>query len=185
MCDVRRVRFACLMLAVVTMCGVGVARAQTAPPAKPRLSLSIGSGAPESETELTLKLAAPAGMAVGRIEAEVTFQVEALRFDRVAGYLVSEKFLKADTKLGAPNLGKQTLVISFQSAKPGQPIPNDMQVDLVFTVAKGTKPGVLDVGLQAKVFAPDSAPFASVEVYDGRINIQEAEVFYSCFFYMH
>ena len=183
--DIRSSKIVALAAAALSLVLAATVGAQTPPGTNPRLSLSIGSGAPEAETELTLKLASVPGVAIGRLDVEVTFPAEALRFDRVAGYLVTEGLLEVDSRLGDPVFGSRTLFLTLQSAKTGGLVPGDMQVDLLFTVAKETKPGVLDVSLKGTVLGPDGQPIEPVDLYGGRINIQEAEVFYACFFYMH
>jgi hypothetical protein len=172
---------------MMVLLGVAVqpAEAQLVTPLKnARLSLTISSGTPEAETEVTLKLAGPPGMTVGKVEAVVTFPADALTFDKVTGALIAAELVKVETKVQEPKDGKRALAVTIQSASE-RPLPPDALLNIVFTVTKGTKPGVLDLQLQAKAFGADGTELQPVEVYGGRINIQEGELFFGCFFYMH
>ena len=172
---------------MMVLFGVAVrpAGAQLITPLKnARLSLTISSGTPEAESEVTLKLAGPPGMSVAKVEAVVTFPADALTFDKITGALVAAELVKLTTKVEEPKDGRRALTMTIQSASE-RPLPPDALANIVFKVTKGTKPGVLDLQLQAKAFGPDGAEVQPVEVYGGRINIQEGELFFGCFFYMH
>jgi hypothetical protein len=153
-------------------------------PNKPRLSLGISAGAPEAETEVSMKLASPVGTSVGRIEAVVSFPIS-LEFKDVTGAAITQRTLKVDRKLSEPEGGRRSVALVIQSETAGQPLARETIVNLVFTVAKDTAPGVLDVNLQGKIFSPSGDPIPTLEVYSGRVNIQTTDVFTACFFYMH
>ena len=181
----RFVRAFAVVPAVLLGAVVQSAGAQLVTPLKnARLSLTISSGTPEAESEVSLKLAGPPGMAVGKVEAVVTFPADALTFDKVTGALVSAELVKVETKVAEPKDGRRALTITVQSASE-RPLPPDSLLNVVFKVTKGTKPGVLELQLQAKAFGQDGTEVTPVEVYGGRINIQEGELFFGCFFYMH
>jgi hypothetical protein len=172
-------------LTVLATAGATTASAQLVPTLKnPRLSLGVSSGAPEADTEMFLKLAAPAGVAIGRVEATVVFPA-AIEFQEITGAALTQKTVKAETKVSDVVDGRRTLTLALQPETAGQPLPREVNLNLVLKVVKDTPPGVLDVNLQAKAFTPANEPIGSLEVYNGRINIQAPETFFACFFYMH
>lgn len=184
MVDLRSVRPVSLLLVALTAFSVEAAGAQLVSPLKnPRLSLGISSGTGEDETEMPLTLAGPAVPGVGKIEALVTLPA-ALNFEKVTGIRVEQKVVKVDAKVQEKD-GQRVLALTVQSGNPDKPLPNEALATLVFKVVKGAQPGVLSLDLQAKAFAPDNKEITPVDVYGGRVNIQESEAFYTCFFYMH
>ena len=59
---------------------------------------------------------------------------------------------------------------------------------LVFRVAEEVEEGeLIDVELRASLWGyPDSSQeITPLETFDGRVTVQEEEVFFACFFYMH
>ncbi len=172
------------LTAVIVFCAASAA-AQLVPIVRaPQVSLGIASGAPEAPTEVALRLATPGDVPVGRVDATVTFPVT-LEFSKVGGVLVSEKIVRVETTMATTADGHRTLTLSLQPADGDQPLLSEVNVTLVFNVVKDARPGVLDVTLQAKAFAPDGKPVEGLKVFDGRVNIQESDTFYACFFYMH
>ncbi len=182
--DRKRLRGLGLVLALLAV-GATTATAQLVPiVTAPQLSLGIASGAPEAPTEVALRLATPGDVPVARIEATVTFPTT-LEFAKAGGVLVTEKIVDVDTKVANASDGKRTLTLTLQPAVGDSPLLSEVNVTLVFNVAKDAKPGVLDLKLQAKAFSPNGRMVEGLKIFDGRVNIQEPETFYACFFYMH
>jgi hypothetical protein len=153
-------------------------------PDAPRLSLGISAGAPGSETEVQLKLAGPPDMDVGRIEAVISVPA-VLEFKEVGGSMIAAELVKARTKVGPAKDGLTELAISLESGSSERSLPAAVLANVSFTVRREAKPGVLNLGLRATAFARDGRDLGALESFEGRINIQEPDVFYSCFFYMH
>jgi hypothetical protein len=181
---VSRTRVCLLLAAFATV--ANAAGAQMVTPLKnPRLSLSISSGTEDEETEQQLKLTGPAGTPLGRIEAVITFPAPTMEFRKVEGYLIASNVLKIETKVREITEGRQALTLSIQPAAPDKPIPSDLLANIIFNVIRGTQPQVLTLDLTAKAFAPDKTEVASLEVFGGRVNVQDTKTFFGCFFYMH
>lgn len=176
-----------ISLCLVAVIGVfaGAARAQSPSLQSPRLNLSISAGAPGAETQVQFTLAGPPAMALGRIEAIISFPVETLDFQKVAGYLLDMEAVKVETDVQAPKEGRRIMLVTVRSGEADKPLPATALFDLHFTVAKGAKLGVLALDMSAKAFGLDGREVAPVNVFGGRINIQDPAIFFGCFFYMH
>ncbi|MBI4484242.1 MAG: hypothetical protein HY652_15310 [Acidobacteria bacterium] len=175
---------------------VGWAQAQaTRAPTGPRLSLGISSGASEVEVEVPLTFTPVRGMEAGRIEAQITFPSRTLSFLKVTGYLLSQQEIKIEAKArevkghSEDSPTGSVLEISVESASSNKPLPGGVLANLVFTVAKDAQPEVVALGIQAKLWTLTDPPREikppELELYEGRINLQEPRVFFGCFFYMH
>lgn len=176
----------------IGLCGCAApVQAQVASPATAtRLSLGISSGTSEAEVEVPVNFAPAGGVEVGKVEAQISFPSQTLSFVKVSGYLASQQAvkIKTDVRTGKKP-GDGVLDLSLESANAARPLPAGVLTNVLFTVAKDAKPEILSLGIQAKAWLLGDPPRElkppEIEVYEGRINIQEPEVFFGCFFYMH
>ena len=183
-----------VLISAVIAVGSGQAQILTAP--NPRLTLGISSGTSGIEIEVPLTLTPAKDGKVGKIQAEITFPSEIMSFLKVSQYLASDQEVKIEAKVQNDEIvqseelkenepPQSRLEITLES--PKKPLPAGILTTLVFQFAEEVEPGIIGLGLSARMWAfPDlSQEITAVETYEGRISIQEPDVFFGCFFYMH
>lgn len=165
------------------------ASAQAPEAGNPRLDLGFALGTPGVETELSLTLRLVREIEVGRVEAEILFSDDELAF--VGTRPAAAEGVSVDVELQpmeqpAHDGGQAVLKVVVESSD--RPIPAAVLATLVFRVAEEVEEGeLIDVELRASLWAyPDiSQEITPLETFDGRVTVQEEEVFFACFFYLH
>ncbi len=178
------------LLLLIGMVSFGQSHAQGVEVANPRLSLGITSSTSGIELEVPITLTPTRDRQIGKIQAEMTFPSQKLTFVKVAGYLATEEDVNIQANLLNPeptgeNEGQGVLEVTLES--PAKPLPAGILTMLVFQVSEDVQPEILSLGLHSRMWGfPDlSREITPVESYEGRVSIQEAAVFFGCFFYMH
>jgi hypothetical protein len=182
--------------AVLVALGILLAGAAAAQPARQkidpttsRLDLGLTVATHGAEAELNLTFRPAEGTEVGRIEAEVRFDPDRMRFfaarpSKMPGVRVTAALQprKADAAAAEPE------VLTIVAESSDRPIPAGVLTGLVFHVAKEASDfDAIEVRLGGRLWAHQdrSKEITAVKMYDGRVTVQEAETFFACFFYMH
>ena len=155
----------------------------------PRLDLGFALGARGFETELSLTLRLVREVEVGKVEAEILFPDDQLAF--IGARPAAAEGVPVEVELQpmeqhADDAGQAVLKVVAESVEG--PIPAGVLATLVFRVAEEAQEAdLIDVELRASLWAyPDiSQEITPLETYDGRVTVQEEEVFFACFFYLH
>lgn len=189
-----------VLISAVIAVGSGQAQILTAP--NPRLTLGISSGTSGIEIEVPLTLTPAKDGEVGKIQAEITFPSEIMSFLKVSQYLAVDQEVKIEAKVQNDEVVQNDEIVQSKELKenepprsrleitlesPTKPLPAGILTTLVFQFAEEVEPQIIGLGLSARMWAfPDlSQEITAVETYEGRISIQEPDVFFGCFFYMH
>lgn len=181
-------RLGFLLLIGIVSFGRSLAQGTQAP--NSRLSLGITSSTAGIELEVPITLTPGRGRQIGKVQAEITFPSQKLTFLKVSGYLANEEDVKLQTnirKAETTEENKEQGVLEVTVESPTKPLPAGTLTTLIFQVSEGLEAEILSLGLQTRMWeaADLSQEIDSVESYEGRVSIQEAEVFFGCFFYMH
>ncbi len=181
-------RLGFLLLIGIVSFGQSLAQGAQAP--NPRLSLGITSSTAGIELEVPVTLTPGRGRQIGKVQAKITFPSQKLTFLKVSGYLANEDDVNIQTYVGnaessGENEEQGELEITVDS--PTKPLPAGTLTTLIFQVSENLEAEILSLGLQARMWeaSDPSQEIDPVESYEGRVSIQEAEVFFGCFFYMH
>ncbi len=126
---------------------------------------------------------------VGRVEAEILFSDDELAF--IGTRPAAPEGVSVDVELQpmeppAHDGGQAVLKVVAESSD--RPIPAAVLAILVFRVAEEVEEGeLIDVELRASLWEyPDSSQeITPLQTFDGRVTVQEEEVFFACFFYLH
>ena len=153
-----------------------------------RLTLSPGSGLPDSEVSLPLYLW-DSGSTLSSVAVTLVFPGSALSFERAELTVVSEA-VGAELKIQGPASGPETTRVILEigvptKSTPGETLPDGPLAYLTFRIAKeAVLGGNIAVVLETKAVADPQKPAESLESPEALITVQ-SQPLTACYFYMH